>query len=69
MQTRTGRYGGATSGFRLDVLPRDDEAMTVTASVCFNNLRIRRYATRAELRRRLLAAVANAGFDEGAIDA
>ena len=62
-------YQGRTHGFRLDVLPFDARRATVTASTCFNTLRIRRYASRDELRRRLLSALANArrgGFFEGA---
>ena len=63
-------YHGQTNGFRLDVLPFDPANATVTAATCFNTLRIRRYASRAELRRRLLSAAANGahgGFHEDAV--
>ena len=52
------------------MLPLDAANATVTASTCFNTLRIRRYASRDELRARLLSAAANGahgGFHEDAV--
>jgi len=63
-------FNGATCAFRLVVLPYDARNATVTAATCFNTLRIRRYATKAELRRQILVALANArrgGFSERAV--
>ena len=60
-------YGGQDHAFRLQLLAYDPERRTVTASACFNTIRVPVFPTRAELEERLREAVQAAGeeFFEG----